>query len=52
MKKIKFLVPVALFIAFFAVACGNSGTDTTTTSDTAINKDTINRNPEHFSSPH
>lgn len=52
MKKIKFLLPVALFIMFFGVACGNSGSDTTTTSDTTLKKDTISRNPENFSNPH
>ncbi len=52
MKKISVILPLLLIIVFATVGCGNSGTESTTTSDTMVTKDTINRNSENFSAPH
>ena len=52
MKRIKFTLPVLICLIFVVIGCSNSTSETKATSDTAVKKDTIDRNPESFSNPH
>jgi len=53
MKKNILLLTLVICLMGIMSACGNATTETETKkTDSAVNKDTINRDSENFSAPH